>query len=125
MSTQRPRTLIDEFRESWPKMNSVQQSLICLVFMHPAISMSEAAEAMNSEVATVHFHARSLGDGIYERESYGILQISQCSADKRKRLLTLTKLGMKAAKLLSPLNIPVNDELKIKPDENQLDLLRA
>lgn len=120
----RARTVIDEIRDNWPKLDPVKQSLIGLVYQYPTISMTEAAESLNLDIQALQYQARMLADGYSERESYGFLNIGIGDDDKRERPMKLTKLGMKAAKLLAPLNIPVDDELKITVDENQLDLLR-
>ncbi len=121
----RTRTLLDEFAQAWPELTGIHQRLICVVSDHPGLAMNEAAESLDLELTRVWFDAKTLADGQRGRRCFGLLRISECSDDKRRRLLTLTPLGLKAAKLLAPINVAIDDSLKLKRDENQMDLLRA
>ena len=119
----RTRTLLDEFAQAWPDLSGLQQRIICVVSDHPRIAIGEAATTLDIELNTAWFNAKTLADGQRGRHCYGLLQIARCSDDQRRRLLTLTPLGLKAAKLLAPLNVAVDDSLKLTRGENQLDLL--
>jgi len=126
----RARTAIDEIRENWPQLDSQKMNLICLVHQFPDITMTEAAEAMGLSVHALHCQARGLEGGYNGRQGYGFLTIGIGDEDKRERPMKLTSLGMKAAKLLAPLSVPVSEELIIQPgdnplNENQMDLLEA
>ncbi|MEY8239989.1 MAG: hypothetical protein RPT25_06565 [Cycloclasticus sp.] len=119
----RPRTLLDEIGQILPNLDAARMRVLAIVSDVPGICMSEVAETLDMDLSTVHFHTRTLGDGYLNRESFGLLKITKCSADKRKRLLKLTHLGIQVAKIIQPLNVAINDEMKLKKDESQLDLL--
>ena len=118
----RARTLIDELRENWPRLDTIKMNLVALVYQFPEISMTEAAETLGLTVQALQCQARTLAGGYGGRDGYGFLSIGIGDDDQRERPMKLTTLGLKAAKLISTLNTPVDEEMKIQRDENQLDL---
>jgi DNA-binding MarR family transcriptional regulator len=119
------RTLLDEFAQAWPELTGIQQRIICEVSENPGGAIGEAADRLDLDLNTTWFNARTLAEGQRGRRCHGLIRIDKCTDDRRRRLLTLTPLGLKAAKLLAPINVPIEDGLKINKDKNQLDLLRA
>jgi DNA-binding MarR family transcriptional regulator len=117
------RTLLDEFAQAWPELTGIQQRIICEVAENPGVAIGEAADRLDLDLNTTWFNTQTLAEGQRGRRCFGLIRIDKCTDDGRRRLLTLTPLGLKAAKLLAPINVAIDDSLKIKKDLNQLDLL--
>ncbi len=116
------RTLLDELGQILPNLDAARMRVLATVSNTPGICMSEVSETLDMNLKLVHFHTRTLADGYLSRQALGLLVITHCSDDRRKRRLKLTPLGLKVAKIISPLNVPISDDLILSRDENQMDI---
>ncbi|MGR6871201.1 hypothetical protein ACU6U9_02580 [Pseudomonas sp. HK3] len=95
--------------------------VLSYVAVNPNHCMQGAADALNIELNTVYYIARSLEKGLRGREGYQLISIKTDRHDKRLRRLTLTKKGKEAYHLFAQLNQGLDEGLKIR-DENTIDM---
>lgn len=119
----RNRTLLDELGQHWPRLDATNMRILCEVARVPGISMGECAEELDLAISPLFANARAMAGGHRGHKGMGLLTIQKCSEDQRRSLMKPTRLGLKVAKILAPMTEEIGDEMKIKKDENQLDLL--
>lgn len=119
----RNRTLLDELGQLWPNLTANNMRILCEVAKVPGISVGECAETLDLTLNAVYVSARSMSGGYRGCQGMGLITTQKCSDDRRKTLMRPTALGLSAAKILAVLMVAIEEDLKIKRDRNQLDLL--
>jgi len=119
--TDKQRTFIDELGQSWPSLDGVHFRIICEVGDNPGQSMAEIALRLDMSMTTVFHKVTSMKNLTKKRKPISLLSVHCCEIDKRKKRVKLTKAGYEIAKILQPLNSPIEDTKIIKKDKEQLD----